>query len=238
MYCHHSGERKVSDMIRRFLAFTVAALSPSGAAVQAADYNLQDLIDGQIAYVFKDGVAVKALTDFTYDTVVGGGGAAADASAITISTNEVGWTAFVNSGIVLTAGSGAFADAIFGYTVTALVGNPIDEVSLGFVGGTAGTGVATIAENVYDVANVLLGTLFVSSPFGPPTDIEFSNPPQTSVRVIKDINVTGGSNGVGTISLIIQDYNQVPEPGSLALIGMGLAGLVGYRWRRRLIASA
>ena len=37
----------------------------------------------------------------------------------------------------------------------------------------------------------------------------------------------------GTVSSVDFEINSVPEPSSLAMMGLGVVGLVGYRWRRR-----
>jgi hypothetical protein len=50
--------------------------------------------------------------------------------------------------------------------------------------------------------------------------------------VMKDIGVRGGVDGVATLSAVEQRFSQVPEPGTLALIGAGLLALGVLRRKR------
>ena len=51
------------------------------------------------------------------------------------------------------------------------------------------------------------------------------------------VTVSAGGSGAGQWTVVsglqIVELSAVPEPGSLMLVGMGLAGLAGTRWRRR-----
>jgi hypothetical protein len=68
------------------------------------------------------------------------------------------------------------------------------------------------------VFTVLFGNGVLNDLFGPPTILPVSNP-----------TTNGGSLGAVINS-------SVPEPTSMALIGIGLTGLLGYSWRRREVA--
>jgi hypothetical protein len=44
---------------------------------------------------------------------------------------------------------------------------------------------------------------------------------------------TSDSGRLGAITSFSQDATATPEPASLTLLGLGVAGIAGYAWRRR-----
>jgi len=57
--------------------------------------------------------------------------------------------------------------------------------------------------------------------------------PYTTIFVTKDVQLFSTPGAISTVSFIDQAFSQVPEPGSLMLLGLGGLGLMGYTWRRR-----
>jgi len=57
--------------------------------------------------------------------------------------------------------------------------------------------------------------------------------PYTTLFVSKDVLLSSTPGAITTVSFIDQSFSQVPEPGSLLLLGLGGLGLMGYTWRRR-----
>jgi len=57
--------------------------------------------------------------------------------------------------------------------------------------------------------------------------------PYTTLFVTKDVQLFSTPGAITTVSFIDQAFSQVPEPGSLMLLGLGGLGLLGYTWRRR-----
>ena len=152
------------------------------------------------------------------------------------------------------AGPGVTLDSLIFYTVET-GGALIKDNSLGIAGvATTGTGIVTVAENK------CLGGLFSPSPFGtlctPPgtpmvTLFVFDTPgffdvfdtivfsPVAFIDVIKDITVSGGFEGIASLSAVSQQFSQVvPEPSTFVLFGSALLGLAGMRRLRvRLLMS-
>jgi hypothetical protein len=144
-----------------------------------------------------------------------------------------------NDGITL---SGAFAaaagqviDYALSYVVTDLVpGHFFTDAHLSGVFSTfGGTGSVSVAETLHNaITGALIGTLEISSPPGS-ASVVFNFPTSaglpTSILVQKDIILTGGSAG-SSMSIINQGFSSsVPEPASMALLGIGMSGFFAFR---------
>jgi len=162
------------------------------------------------------------------------------AGAITVSQfGPVG----VESGITLSgaffAPPGTIVDYKFGYEVSAPAGFVINDAllsaSMGINGGTG---------------SVIITELFTPLGGGAATGIEVSTggapsaftplPPSQSYLVQKDVLIFGGSNGA-TVSIINQAFSStggVPEPSSMALLGIGMTGFLAFRrlFKRHAVA--
>lgn len=59
--------------------------------------------------------------------------------------------------------------------------------------------------------------------------------PITEMWIVKDVIANGGEGerGVAHLSEFYQTFSQIPEPGTLTLLGFGAFGLAAYAWRKR-----
>ena len=129
------------------------------------------------------------------------------------------------------AGPGTIVDYAIGCTVTALSGKS-NDASLVITGGNfGGTGTVDVGETITGIApdgSIANRHLDASIPGSVSDTVTF--PPQTTVNVTKNIILVGGSTGA-SVSIIDQTFSttNVPEPTLMALLGIGLSGLIAFR---------
>ena len=94
----------------------------------------------------------------------------------------------------------------------------------------AGINPGSALVSVYNPANTLLGAFAVSAPFGGGFFGVVSD-----TELIGRININSQANPSG--ELIGNLSFGVPEPSSLVLLGIGLIGIVFWRWQKRSIRN-
>lgn len=131
-------------------------------------------------------------------------------------------------------------DLLIGFTVSTLSGeerikdNSLEINSFSFGAGNVG-GVIDVFESVFDSNIDFLGDKFVTADNLPPPvfdlldEIEFA--PQSLIFVDTLVFIAGDDAGdLVSLDRFTQRFSQVPAPATLALFGLGLAGL---GWSRR-----
>jgi len=181
------------------------------------------------------GAEVLTFSGFGYASSTTSGGTTTTgiplASTISVNpftnvANETG----LNFGGSLSAAAGSVVDLAITYTVSAPAGELINDalsISAGGPIGGIGTGTYTINETLVNAANPGITLATLNTGLGSPSaSASFAG--VQSVFVTKDIFLTGGTNGV-SLSVISQGFSSIPEPTSVALLGIGMTGFLAFR---------
>ena len=224
--------RRTSKSIIAGILLSLATAAFSGAAKAAA--CVSDTLDKYTAPGFTCSIGDMTFANFTWKTSTTPGGSAPPATSEMAVPDGLG---FDLDGL-FTASSGATADAILHYTVTATdATDTIYRVRLYAVGGQSGTGTSGVDE-VLCVGGLLgacpAGGNYALSVTGNGVDAEVAFAGVDEVDIRKDIYTAGGPSGSATLSSVTNIVDQpVPEPSSLVLLAAGLFGLGALRAYRR-----
>lgn len=131
-------------------------------------------------------------------------------------------------------GAGQSQDASILFAVTAAPGTSIDDLFIFFNGASTGTGSTSFSET-YCTISFSEGCSVFSVPDAGQISKHIDITPTTQLFITKDFGATGGTSGNASISLVQNNYSNVPEPSQLGMLLVGMGGL--FFARRKFKAS-
>ena len=200
------------------LGLALVATSSTATAL-----TLEDLVVGGASLSTDSG----SLTFDHFDAVVSGA-LSANLGDYTVEVSGEGLVIVGPIGVV----GGAVGDIAISFDVHAGEGLAVNGASLFFNGAVSGDGaLAAVTEDIL-VEGTPLADLFVytfqagGAIVSEKLDSTALAPALADFRVIKDIQVLSADVvSVATLSVVTQEFAVIPEPGTLLLLGAGLAGL-------------
>jgi hypothetical protein len=230
-----------------FLAVAVLAIGLGSFEARAGSVTLPTVLDpGLTTTVISTPGLVSAVSNGNTTTVSGaenltfsnfGYTSTASGTASAFPATSVGVLPFTianETGISFVAGwsvvSNGILDVAITYTVTAPAGEKLTDAVLTITGSATGTGASSVGETLVNTATgALIGSLTASTS-SPQDTITFAG--VQSITVTKDLILNGGTDGSASVSVVSQGFSSsgtVPEPTSMALLGIGMAGFFTYR---------
>jgi PEP-CTERM motif len=216
------------------------------SAIAVAGLCPTTTLDQYLGSGFSCGIDDKTFSSFMYSGTSNPPGFGIPAGSVAVSPItspgnpglqfSAGWFASTSSGILE-------EDSLLQYAVNVNPGgSPITDVSLSIGGvGFTGTGAVIVDETVCLGAMLPAcsgGTVKTLSVFDSNSGSQLFNsitfPGVSEVDVQKDIEVQAGTDGRASVSLVTNQFSEVPEPGSIILLGSGILGMAGVVRRRMM----
>jgi hypothetical protein len=225
--------KKGSLLLAIAVGFVVLGIGCPGA--QAGFVPLPTSLDTLLptgSFTVVVGAETLTFSNFTYNSssTPPPGSPGPPASGISVSPFAFGNETGLNFGGPITAVAGLTVNLQIQYLVTAPVGELLNDAVLITAGSNNnGTGSYTVGETLTNPNTfVSFAKMQAGLPGNPGDTITF--PGINSILVTKNITLIGGNLGV-SVPTVIQGFSSttIPEPTSVALLGIGMAGFFAFR---------